>query len=190
MIMSKQYYIVTANSSEPEINYSKENNILTFSKARCKWDYAEKVQSCVDCKEQKQINGKPIFKIIESDYQRGKPSLFFKFCLIIGLIGVNLIVLLSMVGKDLFDLSGPLYEMGGNISTISGLILAICNITCIKEWLSRFLTFGLRSNKLYLALIAILLSILLSSFLWYFNILQLTDSVLGLIAFILSWALF
>ena len=90
--MSKRYYIVTANSSEPEINYSKEDNTLTFSKARCRWDYSEKVQGCIDCKEQKQINGKPIFKIIESDFQRGKPNIIWRFLLTFLLVVINLII--------------------------------------------------------------------------------------------------
>lgn len=189
--MSKRYYIITANSSEPEISYSKnDENTLIFSKVRCRWDYAEKVSGCVDCREQKYINDRLVFKIIESDYQRGKPSKLFGILLVVGLIGVNLIVLLSMTGKALFNLSGPLYQMGGNISTISGLILAGCNIPCIKQRLSRFLSFGAINNKLYLILVSILFSILLSSFLWYFKILQLTDSVLGLVAFVASWVLF
>ena len=39
--MRKKYYIVTANSSEPEISHPKNNpNTLIFAKARCRWDYA------------------------------------------------------------------------------------------------------------------------------------------------------
>ena len=189
--MRKQYYIVTANSSEPEIFHPKDNpNTLIFAKARCRWDYAEKVSGCDDCLDVKNVNSRPVFKIIEPEFQHGKSSKFLSFLFLICLSCVNLMVLFSIFGNDWFHLSGPIYEMSGNIATISGIILAIFNVHCIKLKLSRRLSFGLIMNKIYLVIIAILISFFVSAFLWKFKILQLSNAILGLIAFAISWIMF
>ena len=189
--MRKKYYIVTANSSEPEISHPKNNpNTLIFAKARCRWDYAEKISGCNDCLEEKRLNGKVVFKIVNSEFQHGQSNKLLRFLFLISLICLNIIVLVSIAGNDLFHLFGPIYEMSGNIATISGLILSIFNVHSIRKKLTQMLTFGTVANKFYLILIAILISFLLSAFLWKFKILQFSNAILGLIIFVLSWALF
>lgn len=142
--MRKQYYIVTANSSEPEIFHPKDNpNTLIFAKARCRWDYAEKVSGCDDCLEEKRRDGKMIFRIVESEFQHGKSN-----------------------------------------------FLAIFNARGVRRQLNLILSFGPVNNKIYLVIFSILFSMLLSSFLWYFDILEFSNPVFGMIAFLISWIWF
>ena len=188
--MSKRYYIVTANSSEPEINYSKENNTLTFSKARCKWDYAEKVQGCIDCKEQKQINGKPIFKIIESDYQYGKPSKFLNFNVTVALYLMNFIMIIGFIWPNFSNSKNILSEISGDAATITGLILAFVNLGPVKKKISKYIVFGLKINRKYLALNSIGISYIIAGLMYATGHSTPISIGLSLIAFVLSWALF
>jgi len=189
--MSKRYYIITANSSEPEISYSKnDENTLIFSKARCRWDYAEKVSGCVDCREQKYINDRLVFKIIESDYQQGKPSSLWKCILTFLLLLINILIFLVYISTDILHLNIISVKISSwilNAISIEGLVMTAVSYP-LKKLLNRFLAYGLTENRLYIMVNSLLISLLLSAIFLKLNINS--NPILGCIGYLCSLFLF
>lgn len=188
--MSKRYYIVTANSSEPKINYSKKDNSLIFSNAHCRWDYAEKVSGCIDCKKQKIINDRPVFKIIESDFQHGKPNIIWKITLTFLLLLTNILIFAVYITTEFLNLDffSPKISLWiTNAINIEGLVMVIVSYP-LKKFLNRFLAYGLVENRLYIMVNTLLISLILSAVLCKLNLK--VDFILGCVGYFFSLILF
>ena len=103
---------------------------------------------------------------------------------------MNFIMIIGFIWPNFSNSKNILSEISGDAATITGLILAFVNLGPVKKKISKYIVFGLKINRKYLALNSIGISYIIAGLMYATGHSTPISIGLSLIAFVLSWALF
>ena len=102
--------------------------------------------------------------------KKGKSDKLFNTLLATAVLGLFFMIIVVIVGKDIFNLPGNLYNLPSDFVAAAGLLMTILSFSKQRELISGFFYYGKEGNKLFIAFYALILPLFIAAVLNYIGV--------------------